>query len=57
VLDVARPILSRAIEEGRKLTEEDWKRAYPGNDPRLARQGLSAMIEALEFNLSLVVDK
>jgi len=55
--DVARTILSRAIEEGRKLTEEDWKRAYPGNDPRLAGQGLSAMIEALEFNLSLAVDK
>lgn len=41
------------------LTEEDWLRAYPGNDPRVARQGIVAFQEAVAANMhsiALVVD-
>jgi len=53
----ARPILEQALKEAQKLVKEDWTRAYPGNDPRIADQGLASMITALEYNISLVVDK
>lgn len=46
-----------ALEEANKLTLDDWQRAYPGNDPRLAAQGLSEMIAAIEENLVIAVDK
>ena len=51
------PSLEKALEEAEKLTIDDWERAYPGNDPRLAEQGLNEMIKALNDNLILAVDK
>ena len=53
----ALPVLTFALEEAKKLTLGDWERAYPGNDPRLATQGLSEMRAVIEENLALVVDK
>lgn len=53
----AGPIFEKALQEAQKLTREDWVRAYPGNDSRIARQGLTSMIASLEYNLSLTVDK
>lgn len=53
----AQPLFEKALEEAQKLTEEDWARAYPGNDPRIAAQGLASMITSLEFNFLLTVDK
>lgn len=35
------------------LTEEDWHKAYPGNDPKSAKNGLESMKEKIEFNLDL----
>lgn len=49
-------LLTRALEEARKLTVDNWEKAYPGNDPNVAARGLAAMIEAIEFNLALAVD-
>jgi len=54
--DSARVALTKALSEAWKLTEEDWQNAYPGNDPRIAQQGLAEMIKAIESNLLLVVD-
>ncbi len=34
------------------LTETDWQRAYPGNDPKLAAGGLEAMRSGIEKNLA-----
>lgn len=52
----ARDVLGKALKEAGKLTVNDWKRAYPGNAPNIAEKGLAEMIEAIEFNLTLVGD-
>lgn len=50
----ARADLAAARAEALRLTEEDWRRAYPGNDPKAAGAGLRAMRKAVDENLSLV---
>lgn len=54
--DTARGLFEQALAEAKLLTSADWELAYPGNDPRIAGQGLTEMVEAIEFNLNLVVD-
>ena len=34
-----------------ELTEEDWRRSYPGNNPASAEEGLSAFLKAISENL------
>ena len=46
--------LLKAKEEASKLTATDWGYANPGNDPRVAKQGLLSMRQAIEQNLVLV---
>lgn len=53
----ARKVLEQALAQAKALTPEDWQRAYPGNDPTVAHEGLSEMIKAIEFNVGLTVDK
>lgn len=36
------------------MSEKDWGRAYPGNDPRIYDVGLSAMKKSIESNLKLI---
>lgn len=50
-------ILNQALVRAKALTAGDWERAYPGNDPAVAEEGLMAMIQAIEFNAGLTVDK
>ncbi|MBI2409730.1 tetratricopeptide repeat protein [Candidatus Kaiserbacteria bacterium] len=38
-------------------SEEDWGRAYPGNDPRIYAAGLQAMRKTIEDNLKLIRGK
>lgn len=52
--DEARLTLRKALEEAQKLTPSDWQKAYPGNDPRVAKDSLGGMIAAIKSNLSLV---
>lgn len=47
--------LSKKIAE--KLTEDDWKTAYPGNDPANSGEGLKGMKAAISYNLSLAYAK
>lgn len=42
---------AKAIVE--RMSEEDWGRAYPGNDPRIYQTGLSAMMTSIDNNLKL----
>ena len=35
------------------LTEKDWSRAYPGNNPDIALKGLEEMKKTIEYNLEL----
>ena len=41
----------RALALTLKLTEEDWLLAYPGNDPRVAREGLDALGDSIRANM------
>jgi len=50
----AKATLERALMEAGKLTEADWQRAYPGNDPRVSEQGLAEIIDAITANLAIV---
>ncbi len=52
----AKKYLDQALLETKKLTPRDWSYAYPGNDPNIAPQALSAMITAIETNIELVAD-
>ena len=50
----ARELLARAGFAAQELTEEDWARAYPGNDPRVVPLGLQEFRDAVTSNLQLV---
>lgn len=52
----AHMILKKALENAKTLTETDWHKAYPGNNPTVAVAGIRAMIKTIEFNIALVVD-
>ena len=47
----------KAKELAEKLTINDWARAYPGNNPASAEEGLSAFIAAIEENLRRAENK
>jgi tetratricopeptide (TPR) repeat protein len=50
----AKDIFTKALENAKKLTVQEWGLAYPGNNPALWQEGLSSFIEAIETNLELV---
>ena len=43
-----------AQEAVNKMTEDDWGRAYPGNDPRIYNIGLQAMKKSIETNEEII---
>lgn len=45
--------LERAYEHALLLTEEDWGRAYPNNDPAIRSESLAFMQETIRKNLEL----
>ncbi|HEY4523982.1 MAG TPA: tetratricopeptide repeat protein [Candidatus Paceibacterota bacterium] len=45
----------RALALAEGLTEADWRRSYPGNNPGGAEAGLSAFKEAIQSNLARAV--
>ena len=51
----ASALFERALSGAQLLTSADWELAYPGNDPRIAEQGLAEMISAIEFNKDLAL--
>lgn len=53
-LNEAREFFEQALSGTVFLTKDSWHRAYPGNDPGIAGQGLREMREAIEKNISLV---
>src|SRR3989344_7320430 len=53
----ARAVLSEAENAAEKLTEADWHRSYPGNDPRWANRGIAEMREAIRSNLGLAEEE
>lgn len=54
-IDEAKKILEFALENANLLTETDWHKAYPGNNPNIGIQGLSEMKEAIQYNITLTV--
>ena len=51
--DEAHEVLARASRSAASLTEFDWHRAYPGNDPRDAAKGLEEIKRKIEFNIRM----
>src|SRR3989344_4940695 len=47
----------KALELARNMTENEWARAYPGNNPKGSSGGLRSFKAAVEANLSKAVDK
>jgi tetratricopeptide (TPR) repeat protein len=52
----AHSFFENALSEAEKLTEFDWERAYPGNDPRTRKRGLTEMRAAIQRNLILATE-
>ena len=53
----AKVALTYAKTTSDHMTEKDWGHAYPGNDPRVYADGLSAMKASITSNLALVEEK
>lgn len=49
--------LEHAKVAANKLTPAEWGKVYPGNDPRVYRQGLRATKKSIEGNLEFVRNK
>lgn len=47
----ARSVLEKALLEARALTPQAWSHNNPGNDPRIAEEGLRQMIAVIDQNL------
>ena len=45
----------KAIAAVSGLTDADWLDAYPGNDPRIAAQGLQTFKDAVSFNMQAIL--
>lgn len=52
-IDQAREIFTQALEAAKLLTEEDWGKSYPGNDPAVWGQGLASFKELIAKNVAL----
>ena len=46
----------QALTAASALTESDWIKAYPGNDPRIAATGLATFKNAVRDNLAMIMD-
>lgn len=56
-LDLARENMLSARDAAEKLVDEDWLRAYPGNDPREASAGIENIRATIERNIDIVDKK
>lgn len=50
----AKDALRKALYFTENMTEEDWGRSYPGNDPRIYKEGLDSMRAIIKKNLLLL---
>ena len=53
----AKAVLEIALEESEKMSEKDWGKAYPGNNPAIYKQGLEEMKSSIRHNLDLLIRK
>jgi len=53
-LDEAKEVLTLAYDATKALTEAEWSKANPGNDPRVARWGIEAMLQTITGNIALL---
>jgi len=44
-----------ALDEGKSISLADWLHAYPGNDPRIAKDGVEAFKRAMEENMHSII--
>lgn len=53
--EVARAYAERASEHAERITREEWLAAYPGNDPRIAEEGIVALRESIASTMHTVL--
>lgn len=56
-LDEAKQAFLLAEQMAASMTDQDWGRAYPGNDPRIYETGLNAMRRSINENLEMIARK
>jgi tetratricopeptide (TPR) repeat protein len=54
-IERARDQAKKALIAASKVSEKQWLTAYPGNDPRIAEEGISTFIEAARENMHTIV--
>jgi len=55
--EAAEEAFLKAQQVASRMTEQEWGRAYPGNDPRIHAVGLQAMLKSISTNLMIIADK
>jgi tetratricopeptide (TPR) repeat protein len=53
-VDEAHEQALQATKHAMRLGERDWLIAYPGNDPRVAQEGLVALLDSIRTNLLVI---
>jgi len=51
----AKLVAARAVLMSKKVTVADWLHAYPGNDPKVAEQGVETFKQATEVNMHSII--
>jgi tetratricopeptide (TPR) repeat protein len=55
--EAARPALAKAEITVERITEQEWHTAYPGNDPRIASEGIRTLRESIKKNKQRLEDR
>lgn len=53
-IERAREQAKKALVAASQVSEQAWLSAYPGNDPRIAQEGISAFVEAARQNMHTI---
>lgn len=53
-LEEAKDVAEAAVGAVTHVIEQDWLRAYPGNDPLIAKDGVAAFKKAVEENMHMI---
>jgi tetratricopeptide (TPR) repeat protein len=53
--DDARTVAAEALKATQNIQPAQWSQAYPGNDPRIAREGVFALQESVRSNMHSIL--
>ena len=53
--EAARDQARKAVQAAKTITEQDWLQAYPGNDAKIAQEGIRALQEFVRANMHTIL--